>query len=325
MFDSVARSAIDERRQARRRRTPRTCPTTPCARSISVSVSTRSVAVVPAGSSPDRAHADHDRLRQEHRLAEHRRFGLDAADPPAEHAEAVDHRRVRVGADERVGERDARRASDTTCPRCSRFTWWQMPAPGGTTRRPSNACWAQRRRRVALGVAPYSNSMLRSYASRGRGTGRPARSGRSRGRPGSTARSPIGSPPARCDGAAHRREVDDGGHAGEVLHQDPAGHERDVARRRRASAASARDVVVADVARSGAAQQVLEQDQDGLRQQGEVTCRRRACRVGTGRSGPRRSPTALAPRRGRCSQVHQSFRVRGASILPCRTGGQFVR
>ena len=47
-----------------------------------------------------------DDLRDEHRdrLAEHRRLGLDAADAPAEHAEAVDHRRVRVGADERVRE-----------------------------------------------------------------------------------------------------------------------------------------------------------------------------------------------------------------------------
>ena len=50
-----------------------------------------------------------DHLRHEHRqrLAEHRRLGLDPADAPAEHAEAVDHRRVRVGADERVGEGDA--------------------------------------------------------------------------------------------------------------------------------------------------------------------------------------------------------------------------
>ena len=48
-----------------------------------------------------------DDLRHEHRerLAEHRRLGLDPADAPAEHAEAVHHRRVRVGADERVGER----------------------------------------------------------------------------------------------------------------------------------------------------------------------------------------------------------------------------
>ena len=47
-----------------------------------------------------------DDLGDEHRhgLAEQRGLGLDPADAPAEHAEAVHHRRVRVGADERVGE-----------------------------------------------------------------------------------------------------------------------------------------------------------------------------------------------------------------------------
>ena len=47
--------------------------------------------------------ADHARDQHRHRLAEHRRLGLDAADAPAEHAEAVDHRGVRVGPDQRVG------------------------------------------------------------------------------------------------------------------------------------------------------------------------------------------------------------------------------
>ena len=48
-----------------------------------------------------------DDLRDEHRhgFAEHRRLGLDSADAPAEHAEPVDHRRVRIRADERVRER----------------------------------------------------------------------------------------------------------------------------------------------------------------------------------------------------------------------------
>ena len=60
-----------------------------------------------------RGHAGRDRadeleaddLGDEHRhgLAEHGGLGLDAADSPAEYAEAVDHRRVRVGAHARVG------------------------------------------------------------------------------------------------------------------------------------------------------------------------------------------------------------------------------
>ena len=47
--------------------------------------------------------AEHLRDEHRHRLAEHRRLGLDAAHAPAQHAEAVDHRRVRVGPDQRVG------------------------------------------------------------------------------------------------------------------------------------------------------------------------------------------------------------------------------
>jgi hypothetical protein len=71
-------------------------------RSISVMVSTRSVAVTP-GQLAGQLEADD--ARDEHRdgLAEHGRLGLDAADAPAEHAEAVDHRGVRVGADAGVG------------------------------------------------------------------------------------------------------------------------------------------------------------------------------------------------------------------------------
>ncbi len=43
------------------------------------------------------------------RLAEHGGLGLDAADAPAEHAQAVDHGGVRVGADERIGVSEHRR------------------------------------------------------------------------------------------------------------------------------------------------------------------------------------------------------------------------
>ncbi len=45
-----------------------------------------------------------DDLRDEHRrrLPEHRGFGFDTADAPAEHADTVDHRRVRIGAEHGV-------------------------------------------------------------------------------------------------------------------------------------------------------------------------------------------------------------------------------
>ena len=65
----------------------------------------------------------HDIRREKiNRLAEHARFGFDAADAPADDAEAVDHRRVRIGADERVGIINCRRAFKTPLARYSKFT-----------------------------------------------------------------------------------------------------------------------------------------------------------------------------------------------------------
>ena len=77
-------------------------PTTPCLRSTLVMVRTRSVAVVPAGCLAGQPEADHGRQEEGEGLAEHGRLGLDAAHAPPEHAEAVDHGGVGVGADQRV-------------------------------------------------------------------------------------------------------------------------------------------------------------------------------------------------------------------------------
>ena len=61
------------------------------------------MAVAPVGQLAGQLEADDARDEHRHRLAEHGGLGLDAADAPAEHAEAVDHRGVRVGADAGVG------------------------------------------------------------------------------------------------------------------------------------------------------------------------------------------------------------------------------
>src|SRR6185503_19574366 len=97
MFAIVARSARD-RLASPSPANSTNAPTTPNARSIWVTTRTRSVAVEP---DPDHArHCHVDRLAQE------RRLGLDAADAPGEDAEAVDHGRVRVRPDHRVGQGD---------------------------------------------------------------------------------------------------------------------------------------------------------------------------------------------------------------------------
>ena len=130
-----------ERFGARRRRTRRTCPRPSRLRSISVTVSTRSVAVTPSRSRPVKLTADHVGRQEVHRLAEHAGLGLDAADAPADHADAVDHRGVAVGADQGVGVVDAVAvARCTPRARYSRLTWCTMPMPGGTTLKVSNAC-----------------------------------------------------------------------------------------------------------------------------------------------------------------------------------------
>ena len=55
------------------------------------------------GQGSGQLHADDLRDQHRHWLPEHRGLGLDAADAPSKDAQTVDHRRVRVGADERVG------------------------------------------------------------------------------------------------------------------------------------------------------------------------------------------------------------------------------
>ena len=95
------------------------------------------------------AEADHLGDHHGDRLAEHGGLRLDAADAPAEHAERVDHGGVAVGADAGVGEGLRRRLPiclvHTDCARYSRLTWWQMPVPGGTTRKLLKAPAPQRR------------------------------------------------------------------------------------------------------------------------------------------------------------------------------------
>ena len=53
-------------------------------------------------------HTDDVRREKINRLPEHSRLGLDAADAPTNDPETIDHRRMRVGADQGVGEGDPR-------------------------------------------------------------------------------------------------------------------------------------------------------------------------------------------------------------------------
>lgn len=61
----------------------------------------------PFPQAPDQFDADHIRSQKIDRLPEHRRFGLDATDAPADDADGIDHRRVRVGTDQCVRKTQA--------------------------------------------------------------------------------------------------------------------------------------------------------------------------------------------------------------------------
>ncbi len=172
--------------------------------------------------------ADHLGVAEEVRFAEHDRLGLDPPDPPAEHGEAVDHRRVGIRADQRVRIRDplpvrAGRGDD----RCEVLEIDLMAdavprghdahVPIGPLRPPEESVALpvalvlpvevdreRARRAVAIDLDRVVDDQVDRYDGvdlRGRDTG-----------------------PVR--GAAQGRKIDQHGHAGEVLQQDAARVER---------------------------------------------------------------------------------------------------
>ena len=220
-----------------------------------MTVSTRSVAVAPSRSAPRQPEADD--LRDEHRdrLAEHRRLRLDPADAPAEHAEPVDHRRVRVGAEQRVREGLAVAGLDDAA-QVLEVDLVDDPGVRRDDLEVVERLLAPAEERVALAVPLVL--AIRVDCDRhpvGEGVdlhrvvdhelGRELRI-RARGVPAEVVHR-----------VAHRGEVDDRRNAGEVLVDDAGRRERDLARRlllRR----PLRDGL--DVLRRRGAQHVLEQD-----------------------------------------------------------------
>ena len=174
-----------------------------------------------------------DDLRHEHRdrLAEHRSLGFDPADAPTQHAEPVDHRRVRVGADERVGERDA--AALVHDPR-EELEVHLVDDPGarrddlevveGALTPAQEGVALAVPLELELGVA--EDGAPRRELVHLHGVVDHELDGEER----------IDLPriaPEVVHGVSHRREIDDGRHAREVLQQHAAGREGDLLRRLR--------------------------------------------------------------------------------------------
>ena len=225
------------------------------------------MAVVPAGSAPENADTHHVGLREERRLTEHRRLGLDPTDPPAEDAEPVDHRRVGIRTDQGVREGDpVPHAHDLA--EMLEVHLVADPGAGRNDAQTVERLLCPPEEGVALTVAPVlplDVGLVRVSGSEevdlhGMVDDQVDRDERIDG--GGIATRPG-------DRAPHRREVHHRRHAREVLHQDASRHERDVGRGLRPSSEGS-DVLVGDVPGPGAAEEVLEEDRDRVRQPAHV-------------------------------------------------------
>jgi hypothetical protein len=220
--------------------------------------------------------ADDVRDEHRHRLAEHGRLGLDAADAPAEHAEPVDHRRVRVGPDERVRVRLARRvAGEHDAREVLEVHLVDDPGVRRDDGEVGERALAPAQERVALAVA--LELALGVQAER---VARAERVDLDRvvdDELGRHERVDLLRVAADLLGhrVAHRGEVDDGGDAGEVLHDHARGAERDLERRVRLRVPRGQRLDRARLDRAVAlgAQEVLEQDLEGEGQPGDVEAR----------------------------------------------------
>ena len=107
------------------------------------------------------------------------------------------------------------------------FTWCTMPVPGGTTLNWLNASWPQRRNWNRSWLRSNSISTFRLNAS-----GLPNTSATTEWSMTSSAgheRVDLGRVAAEgLHGLAHRGQVDHGGHAGQVLQDDPGRGELDL-------------------------------------------------------------------------------------------------
>ena len=154
----------------------------------------------PAG----QAEADHVGDQHGDRLAEHGRLRLDAADAPAQHAQAVDHRGVAVGAEQRVGIGEGG-AVDLGGPhRLRQIFQVDLVADAGAGRHHAEIVerrLAPAQERVALAVALELDVDVLLQRVRACRRHRPSPSGRSPDRP-----APAGSPsPGRRRAAGCRR------------------------------------------------------------------------------------------------------------------------
>ena len=229
------------------------------------------MAVVPGSQLAGDAQA-HDRGEQHgERLAQHGRLGLDAADAPAEHAQAVDHGGVRVGADQGVAEGPAVGGGED---QPGQVLEVHLVADAGARRHgpePVEGALGPAQQLVALDVALVLDGHVLVV---GRGVARALDDHRvvddQLDRDQGVDLRRVA--PEAGQGVAHGGQVDHAGHPGEVLHEDALGRQGDLVRRVTRAlpvglgigtpGGHGHDVVGRDVGGVLVAQQVLEDHLD---------------------------------------------------------------
>jgi hypothetical protein len=210
--------------------------------------------------------ADHAGDEHRHRLAEHRRLRLDAAHAPAEHAQPVDHRGVRVGTHDRVRVRDAVAVEHDP----GEVLDVDLVDDAGTGRDDLELVergLAPAQELVPLLVAPVLELHVALEGVR------PAEHVRDHRVVDDQLGRGERIDPRRvtaqvADRLPHGRQVDDARYAREVLHEDPRGGELDLDARvgGRFPAAQRPDVVGGDVRAVLGAEQVLQENLQAVRQ-----------------------------------------------------------
>src|SRR5579884_2885362 len=166
MLETVARSGRESDRIPSPKNSTK-APTTPTRRSTWVRVRTRSVAVLPSGIWPRSRTPTISGTRSERGWP---RSTASASMPPTPHPRTPSA--FTMGVCESVPTRVSGKATtspstalrQTTGARASRFTWCTIPVPGGTMRRLSKACWAQRKSAYRSWFLSYSFSTFRRRA-----------------------------------------------------------------------------------------------------------------------------------------------------------------
>ena len=272
-------------------------------------------------------YADDPRHGLVQRLAKEDGLGLDPADAIAQDAEPVDHRGVRVRPDERVRERDA--AGLVGAVRHDGCEVLEVDLVDDAGARRDDPQVAERGLRPAQELVALPVALVLAPDVEGEGSLAAPRvdldgvvddqvRGHERVDPGGIAAQ-------RRHRVAHRREVDDRRHTGEVLEDDPRGHERDL---RLAAAAGPPcrergDVLLAHDPAARVSQRVLEQDLERDGSAREVDAEREPGRrerletVEVGEAGAERGPGSEGVGRGhvldlRCGDRAMRVRPRTA-------------